>query len=71
MTSRNYTIRIRGEFGRRHRFAFEDLHVSISNGHTVLRGTLPDRAALYGVFRRVEDLGLEIISIDSEVAHSE
>jgi hypothetical protein len=58
---------VRGEFGRRHSVAFEDLNVSVSGGQTLLSGRLPDQAALYGVLRRLEDLGLEIIDIHSAV----
>ncbi len=64
---RDYEIRIRGEFGRRQSVAFDDLDVSVSGGHTLLSGRLPDQAALYGVIRRLEDLGLEIIDIRSAV----
>jgi hypothetical protein len=70
MAARDYTILIKGEFGRRHSAAFEDLTVSISGGETRLSGTLPDQAALYGVLRRLEDLGLEILDIHSAVASS-
>jgi hypothetical protein len=65
MAARDYTILIRGEFGPRYSVAFEDLHVATSGGHTHLSGRLPDQAALYGVIRRLETLGLEIIDIHS------
>jgi hypothetical protein len=65
VTVRDYEILVRGEFGRRHSIAFEDLDVAVSAGHTRLSGRLPDQAALYGVLRRLEDLGLEIIDIHS------
>ena len=70
MTVRDYEILVRGEFGRRHCVAFEDLNVSVSGGQTLLSGRLPDQAALYGVIRRLEDLGLEIIDIHSAVPGS-
>jgi hypothetical protein len=68
VTARNYEIVVTGEFGRRHCAAFEDLEVSVSSGQTRLSGILPDRAALYGVLRRLEDLGLEIVDIRSVVS---
>jgi hypothetical protein len=71
MTARDYEIVVSGEFGRRHCAAFEDLEVSVSGGQTRLSGTLPDRAALYGVLRRLEDLSLEIIDIRSVVSSPE
>jgi hypothetical protein len=67
MPVRDYTILIRGEFGRGHSVAFEDLDVSVSGGHTRLWGRFPDQAAFYGVLRRLEDLGLEIVNIHSVV----
>ena len=65
MAARDYTILIRGEFGRRHSAAFDDLDVSISSGQTLLSGRQLDQAAFYGVLRRVESLGLEITEIRS------
>jgi hypothetical protein len=67
MPVRDYTILIRGEFGRGHSVAFEDLDVSVSGGQTRLSGRFQDQAAFYGVLRRLEDLGLEIIDIHSVV----
>ena len=67
MAARDYTFLIRGEFGRRYRLAFEDLHISTSGGHSELSGRLPDQAALYGVLRRLDSFGLEIIDIHSGV----
>jgi hypothetical protein len=67
MTVRDYEILVRGEFGRRHSVAFEDLNVSVAGGQTLLSGRLPDQAAFYGVLRRLEDLGLEILDIRSAV----
>jgi hypothetical protein len=66
MATRDYAILIQGEFGRPHSAAFEDLGVSVSSGHTLLSGRLPDQAAFYGVLRRLEGFGLEIIDIHSE-----
>jgi hypothetical protein len=67
MAVRDYEILVSGEFGRRHSVAFEDLDVAVLAGHTRLSGRLPDQAALYGVLRRLEDLGLEIIDVRSAV----
>ena len=40
--------------------------VSCSDGGMVLRGILADQAALYGVLARIRDLGLTLISVNSE-----
>ena len=34
------------------------------NGKAVIRGALPDQAALFGVLNRVQALNLELISVD-------
>ena len=67
MAARDYTIVIRGEFGRRYGMAFEDLDVETSFGKTLLSGRLLDQAAFYGVLRRLESLGLEITEIRSAI----
>jgi hypothetical protein len=33
---------------------------------TILRGALPDQAALYGLISRLRDLGLKLLSVQSE-----
>lgn len=37
-------------------------------GETLLSGPVPDQAALYGIIARLRDLGLQLISVDSEPA---
>lgn len=37
-------------------------------GETTLRGALPDQAALYGLIARLRDLGIKLLSVQSEEA---
>jgi hypothetical protein len=61
-----YQIRVRGGLGRTIRTAFPGLHARAEGPDTVLAGSLPDQAALYGVLARVEALGLELLEVRRE-----
>jgi hypothetical protein len=42
---------------------FPEFDVVPAHGATVLRGTLPDQAALHGAIARIRDLGLELLDV--------
>ncbi len=45
---------------------FEDLTVSnLEEGDALLSGSLPDQAALQGILKRISDLGLTLVSVNS------
>jgi hypothetical protein len=54
-------FRLRGHLGDTILGAFPSLKAEISGQDTVLRGTLPDQAALHGVLSQIEALGLELL----------
>jgi hypothetical protein len=58
-----YEIRIRGPLGPTLREAFLTLSVEQRGADAVLRGMLPDQAALYGVLHQIEGLGLELLEV--------
>ena len=58
-----YRIRVRGRLGPTIRCACPSLQARASGGDTVLTGSLPDRAALYGVLAEIEALGLELLEV--------
>ena len=59
-----YQIRVEGHLARDWADWFDGLSVSLDpDGDTVLTGPLVDQAALYGVLRRVRDLGLPLIAV--------
>jgi hypothetical protein len=60
-----YEIRIRGVLSKTLLGAFPDLEAETQGGETVLRGALPDQAALHGVFAEIEALGLELLEVHS------
>ncbi len=58
-----YEIRVRGHLGPRMLRAFEALSARQEGEDTLLRGCLPDQAAVYGVIARLEALGLELVEL--------
>lgn len=59
-----YEIRVEGHLADRWSDWFEGLAIcQESDGKTVLRGSLSDQAALFGVLTRIRDLNLVLISV--------
>ena len=63
MSSVRYEIWVRGHLGETMRSAFPALRAQQRGADTLLTGTLPDRAALYGVLAEIEALGLELLEV--------
>lgn len=60
-----YEVRVRGRLSSEQWTAwFNDLTVSTQKGESVLRGTLPDHAALYGLLARLRDLAVPLLSVN-------
>jgi hypothetical protein len=63
-TLRLYQIRIKGHLDRRWADRFDGLTITLEdNGETLLSGPVVDQAALYGLLRKVRDLGMPLISV--------
>jgi hypothetical protein len=60
---RRYQVVLRGELGDQFGVAFEGMRLERRAGTTVLTGVVRDQAALVGLVERVQDLGLELVSI--------
>jgi len=59
-----YEIRVRGHLESRWSEWFDGLLLTChSDGTTVLRGQLPDQAALHGALQKLRDLGVPLISV--------
>jgi hypothetical protein len=59
-----YQIRIKGHLSREWTNWFEGLTLTaLDNGETLLTGPVVDQAALYGVLRKVRDLGIPLLSV--------
>jgi len=58
-------IRIKGHLADRWADWFEGLTITHeAKGDTLLTGSVPDQAALYGLLRKVRDLGLPLLTVD-------
>jgi hypothetical protein len=59
-----YQIRIEGHLGPQWTEWFGDVTITlVDNGETLLACQVVDQAALYGLLRKVRDLGLPLISV--------
>jgi hypothetical protein len=60
-----YQIRINGHLGGQWRDWFEGLKINLEeNGDTLLTGPVVDQSALYGLLRKVRDLGMPLVSVN-------
>jgi hypothetical protein len=58
-----YEIRIKGRITKSSESAFDGLMVTMNPIETVVRGTMIDQAALYGILERIQALGLELVEV--------
>ena len=59
-----YQIRIQGHLGQQWAAWFDGLTVTLAeNGDTLLTGPVVDQAALYGLLKKVRDLGMPLLSV--------
>jgi hypothetical protein len=68
-----YEFRIRGRLGRPLLSEFEELNLTPSTERveTVLAGPVEDLAALHGIIRRFEALGIELLDVHRMANHEE
>ena len=60
---RAYRIVVCAELGERFAAAFEGMKVRSAGGQTVITGEVIDQSHLHGVLDRINDLGLELVSV--------
>lgn len=60
-----YQIRVQGHLGVQWADWFEGLTITLEdNGDTLLTGPIVDQAALYGLLKKVRDLGMPLIAVN-------
>ncbi|MBN2006426.1 MAG: hypothetical protein JXA21_23945 [Anaerolineae bacterium] len=60
-----YQLRLRGDLGAQWGDWFGDLTVTAEEGgDTLLTGPVRDQAALFGLLKKVRDLGLTLVSVN-------
>jgi hypothetical protein len=67
-----YQIRLRGHLSQQWADWFEELTITLEdNGDTLFTGPVADQAALYGLLKKVRDLGMPLLSVNCvEPVHS-
>lgn len=63
MLARSVEIHVRGTLPPDLLSDFEYLEAEVVPAATILRGVVPDQAALYGVLLRLQALGLELLEV--------
>ncbi len=61
-----YEIRLKGQLNTRWADWFDDMTITLdNNGDTILSGPVVDQAALHGLLKKVRDVGLTLLSVNS------
>lgn len=58
-----YQIRIKGQLDSQWSDWFSGMAISLDNGDTLMTGQVIDQAALYGLLKKVRDLGMPLVSV--------
>ena len=60
----DYRLVVRGELGPRFAYFFNGMAMTRGEGMTVLQGHVRDQAQLHGFIARIQELGLELVSVE-------
>jgi hypothetical protein len=59
-----YRLVVRGELDPRFAYLFHGMAMERHEGTTVVEGQVRDQAELHGFIERIEELGLELLSVE-------
>ena len=60
-----YQLRVKGHLDPRWNSGFDGLRITLEdNGDALLTGPVADQAALYGLLKRLRDLGLPLLAVN-------
>ena len=60
-----YQIKIKGHLGCQWNEWFQNMTITCeADGNTLLTGEIVDQAALYGLLKKVRDLGMPLLSVN-------
>ena len=63
----HYRIKLKGQLDTRWQDWFDGFTITLmDDGNTVLSGDIIDQSALHGVFKKIRNLGLTIISVNPQ-----
>jgi hypothetical protein len=62
--SPEYELVVRGEIGDHYALLFDGMRLERIAGTTVLTGPVVDQAHLHGVIARIQELGIELVSVN-------
>ena len=65
-----YQLVVRGELDERYGYLFDGMEMERIHGTTAITGSVPDQAKLHALIERIEELGLELLSVQ-QVATSQ
>ena len=61
-----FQIRIQGHLGRQWAGWFDGLTIALEeDGNTLLSGPVIDQSALHGILKKIRDLGMPLLSVNS------
>jgi len=62
-----YHIKIKGHLDTRWQDWFDGLTITLTDdGNTILSGIIMDQSALHGVFKKISNLGLTLLSVNPQ-----